>query len=142
MKPVIAPGNNPRRLLRLDLVQTHRAIGGQHQILPGDLWQLLEIGLRQTLLRAALDRKIVPLGGAACGVTEQTDIDKEDGAHASARRPWLRTMVKMAFGKGGMFGGVNFVGKMGMSWKKWKSVCAIECKCNKEQNGRNFIEIR
>lgn len=83
MEAVVAAGNQSRRCVALDLVQTYRALPSNDEILPGELGQFVEVGRREALLRDGLrgcwQRRLV----AQRGVPQEADVDHENHAHAS-----------------------------------------------------------
>lgn len=81
MKPMVATGKHPSKLLRLDVIQAHGAFRSQHQILPHGCRQFGELGGGETIFGGGFYR-IIPVV-VASGVAEQANVDEEDGAHAS-----------------------------------------------------------
>ena len=83
---MVATRDQSGRLFALDLVETDGALGPQHQVLPGDLRQFLQLRRRQPLRLRWLHRRCpeIRLAGIVAGVPEEADVDEEDRAHAGA----------------------------------------------------------
>ncbi|MED6180784.1 hypothetical protein PIB30_013677 [Stylosanthes scabra] len=81
VEPMVATGNHPNGLLIGDVVQAHCAFGGGHEVLAGDLGELVEVGGGE-----GLEWRRREVGVVCGGVPEKADVHHEDGAHPQARQ--------------------------------------------------------
>lgn len=83
MEAVVATGNQPGRLLGLDVVEADGAFGAQDEFFAGDSGDILQLQSGEALFGDGLDRLGV-IGGvvAGSGVPKKAHVDNENRAHS------------------------------------------------------------
>lgn len=85
VKPVIATGNQPNRLVGVDVVEANRAFGLSHELFSGDNWQTVKVVGGKALAGDGLRRRR-RIRVVNSGVPEKADIDDEESRHTKTRK--------------------------------------------------------